>query len=285
MARIAIVGSVASDEVVRLEERMREGAHLNGRLEGVRLGGGGANTAVALASAGHSVHLVSAVGDDEAGAWQLARLVAAGVDAGPVVRVPGPSTRSILHIDPAGERTIVNLGRAKETAPPARLLGLNADIVYVRTRAVGLAPLLTEKAREATVIAHVPPVVAGAFPAHVVLGSASDLDGGFLADPVAAARAVAGDLLRWVVITRGADGVEAWTVTGERLFVPAPKVRATDSTGAGDAFAAGLCHALAAGAPMARALPVAVLWGAEKVRNEGSALAPDVVARLLGAER
>lgn len=281
MARIVVVGSVASDEVVRLSERCREGAHLNGVAAGTRLGGGGANTAVALAAAGHDVALVTCVGADEAGDWQLGQLQAAGVDVSSIARVPGPSTRSILLVDPEGERTIVNLGRAAEPGPPARLAGLTADLVYVRTRSGGLAPLLAAKAAQCLVVAHVPPLVPGIFPAHVVVASASDLDEATRAAPVAAARRVAGDLLRWMVLTEGARGVTARSVEGEVLAVPAPRVEPVDSTGAGDSFAAGLCHVLAQGGSLPDALAEGVRWGAAKVAQDGSALTAATVHKLL----
>ncbi|HSV29834.1 MAG TPA: PfkB family carbohydrate kinase [Candidatus Omnitrophota bacterium] len=281
MARIVVVGSVASDEVVRLSERVREGAHLNGRPLGIRLGGGGANTAVALAAAGHHVALVTAVGEDAAGRWQRDELAAAGVDVSAIATVPGPSTRSICLVDCDGERTIVNLGRAQEAAPPRRLLDLAADLFYVRTRATGLAPLLAELAERARVVAHVPPVEPGVFPAQIILCSASDLDVAALADPVAMARSVAGDLLEWAVVTRGPKGAEALSQAGRRIDVPAPKVAPVDTVGAGDAFAAGLCHALAGGATMADALAVATRWGAAKVAQEGSALTAEAVKRLI----
>jgi sugar/nucleoside kinase (ribokinase family) len=53
LARIVVIGSVAGDEVVRLTTPLRAGANLNGNRAGARFGGGGANTAVALATAGH----------------------------------------------------------------------------------------------------------------------------------------------------------------------------------------------------------------------------------------
>lgn len=281
MARIVVVGSVASDEVIRLTGRCREGAHLNGIHAGTRLGGGGANTSVALAAAGHHVTLVTAVGDDVAGEWQMHQLAAAGIDTSSIARVFGPSTRSILLVDPEGERTIVNLGRAFESEPPRRLLDIPADLIYVRTRAGGLAPLLAARAAECLVVAHVPPLEAGIFPAHVVVASASDLDDAVRAEPLAAARRVAGDLLRWMVLTRGGEGVTAYSADADTLAVPAPAVQAVDSTGAGDSFAAGLCHALAHGLAMEAALAEAVRWGSAKVAQDGSALRPETVRALL----
>lgn len=281
MARIAVVGSVARDEVVRLDEPMREGGHLQGRPPEPRLGGGGANTAVALAHGGHAVSLVTVVGDDALGGDLLAELAAAGVDTGSVLRVPGPSTRSLVMVDPKGERTIVNLVRSREPGPPHRLAGIAADCIYVRTRAPGLAPLLATHAARCPVIAHIPPIEDGLFPVPVLVGSASDLDAAVLADPLAAGRRVAGDALRWMVVTHGADGATAFGAAGERLHAPAPPVRAVDSTGAGDCFAAGLAHGLALGMEMPAALHEAVRWGAAKVACPGSTLDKDAVALLL----
>lgn len=278
MARIVVVGGVASDQVVRLQGRCHEGGHLDGVPAGTRLGGGGANTAVALAAAGHHVALVTAVGDDEAGLWQVAQLAARGVDVSAVVRVAGPSTHSILLVDPDGERTIVNLGRTREAAPPERLLDLPADVVYVRNRSPGMAALLARSAARQPVIAHVPPVGGGLYPAQVVLASESDVGAD---DPLALGRLVAGDLLNWMVLTRGARGARAFGAGGDVLVVPAVPAQAVDSTGAGDAFAAGLCHAMAAGAVMADAMTEAARWGAAKVGEAGSALSVERVRQLL----
>jgi len=280
MARIVVVGSVASDEVVRLTGRCREGAHLSGVPQAVRLGGGGANTASALAAAGHDVALVCAIGEDAAGDWQLEQLRGRAVDVSAIRRVAGPSTRSLLLIDPRGERTIVNLGRAREAEPPRRLLDLPADLVYVRTSAAGLAPLLAEKGRQCPVVAHIPPLDPGNLPAHVVVASESDLEGAALADPYAAARLAAGAGMGWMVLTRGGLGARAFSA-GRVLDCAAPAAEAVDSTGAGDAFAAGLCHALARGEAMDRALAVAVRWGSAKVGQDGSALTAQTVAGLL----
>ena len=280
MARIVVVGGVAADEVVRLHGRCREGGHLDGVAAGTRLGGGGANTATALAAAGHQVSMVAAVGQDAVGDWQLAELAARGIDIGAMVRVPGPSTRSIVLVDPQGERTIVNLGRAQEAAPPARLLDLAADLVYVRTRSAGLAPLLARVARGCPVVAHVPPVGAGLFPAQVIVASEADVEAG---DPLALGRLVAGELLEWMVLTRGPQGVRAFGADGAVVAVPAVAAQAVDSTGAGDAFAAGLCHALVGGMPMPAALAEAARWGAAKVGEAGSALGAERVRQLLQA--
>ncbi len=268
MARVVVVGSIAVDEVVRLSRPLRAGAHLDGRLVERRPGGGATNTGWPLASAGHRVTLVSPVGSDADGEWLVATLRSGGVDTSAIARVPGPSTRSLVLLDPDGERTVVNLHRCAEPGPPARLRTLPADVLYVRSREPDLAPLLGERLPSALVVAHVPPVEAGSRPAHVLVASASDLSGTDLASPWETGRRIAGEALRWVVVTRGAAGAEAFG-EGRRLDVPAPAVPVVDSTGAGDVFAAGLVHALARGAPMEEALAKAVAWGAAAVAAPG----------------
>jgi len=280
LAAIAVIGSAARDEVIRLTEPLRPGAHLNGVATEARMGGGGANTAVALAAAGHRVTLLTAVGRDAVGDALLAELAAAGVNTASVARLAQPTTRSLLLIDPVGERTVINVARCEEPSPPERLSNLSADTVYVRSRRRDLGPLLATKAAEALIVAHLPPVEPGTRPAHVVVASRSDLEPDALRVPHLLGKAVSDGLARWTVITAGAAGASAYG-EGERLTAAARGVRPVDTTGAGDAFAAGLIHALVAGQPMAEALAVAVRFGTEATLWSTSGLPASAVHRLL----
>ena len=280
MAEVVVVGSVARDEVVRMNEPLRGGTHLAGEWRGARLGGGAACTAVPLAHAGHGVTVVGALGRDMIGEALLAELEVTGVDTTRIVRLHQPSTRSIIMVEESGERTIVNVTRTKEAGPPTRLMELPADCVYVRSRATDLADLLAEKAQESLVIAHIPPSGAGDRPAHILVGSASDLTPDIIADPLAAGRQIAGDLLQWVLITRGPDGVIAFS-EARTIETPAPEVTPNDTTGAGDSFSAGLVHALVSGAEMEQALAVACAWGAEATMWDRSILPREAVRRLI----
>lgn len=280
MAAIVVVGAVACDEVVRLKEPLSRGVHLNGVRTGVRLGGGGANTAVALAAAGHHTTLVASVGRDAEGDALIAELARAGVDTSAIARCDRPTTHSIVLVDPDGERTVVNVARCEEDAPPERLLAIPADAVFVRSRRLDLGPLLARKAADCLMVAHVPPIARGGRPAHVLVGSASDLSPEDTRFPLAMGAIVAGEPLRWVVVTAGPAGARAFSST-ETLAVPAERVATVDTTGAGDAFAAGLVHALVAGQPMPQALALAVCLGTEATRCSGSAMPGEAVRRML----
>jgi sugar/nucleoside kinase (ribokinase family) len=278
LARIVVVGSVAQDDVLTLRQPLAPGRHLDAAARRLRLGGGGANTAVPLSHAGHHVTLVAPVGGDEVAGWLLARLPP-GIDASAVAHVPGDSTRSLVLVEPGGERTVVNLHRCRENGPPRRLASLEKDVVYVRSRDLDLRDLLAEETARSLVVAHVPPLERGSRPAHVLVGSESDLPAAFLADPWGEGRGVAGETLRQVVVTRGPIGASAFG-PGERVDVPAPVVTVVDSTAAGDVFAAGLVHALALGRDTRAALETAVAWGAAAVACPGVPVRETIQALL-----
>jgi len=268
MPQILVIGSVAWDEVVLLDAPMRVGSHNGGRWQGRRIGGGAANTAMALARAGDTAKVVSAVGADLDGerlANDLARL---GVDVDLLDRMGEETTRSLVMLDPAGERTIVNLARAPVPLRPG-LASMSADCCYVRSADPALTPFLAERVTRGRVLAHVPPLRENFRPAQVLVGSTSDLEPAFLADPFAAGRRIAGDVLEWMVITDGAKGARAYG-EGVVLEREAPTVDVVDSTGAGDVFAAGLAHAMACGVPMEHALAIAVAWGSASVTYPGT---------------
>jgi sugar/nucleoside kinase (ribokinase family) len=280
MARIAVVGSVARDDVVTLHEPLRVGTHIGGAWRGPRLGGGAACTAVPLAYAGHEVAIVGSIGRDDVGEQVMKELSTTGVDTSQIVLLDQPSTRSIILVNGGGERTIVNVVRTHEESPPVRLFALGAECVYVRSRRGDLAQLLRKQAATALVVAHVPPAAANARPAHVLVTSASDVGADVLDDPLAAGYRIAGDLLQWIVVTEGARGVTAYS-DDQVLRVAAREVTPVDTTGAGDSFAAGLVHALVSGSSMADALQTGVNWGGEATLWESSVLPQAAVQRLI----
>jgi sugar/nucleoside kinase (ribokinase family) len=105
-----------------------------------------------------------------------------------------------------------------------------------------------------------------------------------MADLWASGREVAGERLRWFVVTAGPEGARA--ISPETtLEAPAEAVGSVDTTGAGDAFAAGLVHALVSGASMPEALALGVRFGTESTLWPTSALPPEAVRRVLEAPR
>jgi sugar/nucleoside kinase (ribokinase family) len=79
-----------------------------------------------------------------------------------------------------------------------------------------------------------------------------------------AVRSVSGERLKWVVVTRGREGADAYAVSSE-VHVDAVAADQIDATGAGDAFTVGLLHGLLRGDDMVTALQVGAAWGAATV--------------------
>ena len=274
MAKLLVIGALALDRPVRLSGVLAPGARLHGAtLDGDlrgRLGGGGANAAVALRRAGHDVALAALVARDAEGEAAVAKAAATGLDMRLVGHRPGRSRTTLIFIDPTGERTVMGLDLDRAQAPPPSLpkpSGPPPQGLYVRAPYVGAADWARHCA--GPVVVHWPsPGYAG--PAQVLAASADDLDAEALADPFAAGRALMGPGLKWVVVTRGSRGVTAHDGQTTLSVDPLP-AEVVDATGAGDVFAAGLLDALVAGASMPAALAHACAWGAVAVGLDSSA--------------
>ncbi len=240
--RIGVIGHVEHITLGRVAAIPKAGeiAHVE---DPVRFGGGGGGVAFyQLAASDAELHLFTALGDDEAGAFveqQLAR-TSATVHA---ARRREPHTRDVAMIDPSGERTIVVVGeplhpRAEDPLPWSLLAEL--DAVYftaqdpqllVRARA---ARLLLATARRHRAIA------ASGVRLDAIIGSVSDAN-------EASTPADYAPRPRVLVMTDGARGGTVYS-DGETESFESPRVAArVGSYGAGDSFAGAFTYYLAAG--------------------------------------
>jgi sulfofructose kinase len=281
MAKIQIVARINFDIVVRLDGPVSSGAQLKGRFQPGRLGGGGANTGVALCLAGHDVSLFAEVGGDTAGDGMLSQLAGFGADTSRVRRLDEPSPPVMVLLDPDGERTIIRGTAQASDAPPLPDADEPADALYIKTYGTEVAGLMRARLDRCLVVSHAPPAGTGDWPAHVLVNSAAHMSERELADPLAYAQGLAGDALRWIVVTDGARGATAYGPTGV-VSVSAVPADVVDSTGAGDVFIAGLIHGLLGGRPIQDALSVGALWAAAAVGSPTS-IPPESLRDLLGS--
>jgi sugar/nucleoside kinase (ribokinase family) len=271
MARIFVFGAVAADIVLRVPALPRAGEHLNADPLGWRPGGSSAILACALASAGHYVDLVGPVGDDPMGQALLRELDRWGVHTGHTLRVPALAPRALILLDDTGERTIIGLGPRPplDEFPPAAVPDLStAAGVYVESFTRYPPALLTQAGLPAAALILAPPPdhPQAPTPADLIVGARNQFPPSWLAAPFAAARQVAGAGLRCVIVTGGARGAVAYRA-GDTLHVPALPARQVDATGAGDAFTAGVLHALLHGQDLQQALELGSAWGAHAVER------------------
>ena len=284
---VVVVGDVATDVVAVLAGAPAPGSDRPASIRS-RGGGAGANVAVHLAQLGTPVLLAGCIGDDAPGAGLVAELTAAGV--GLALRtVPGAATGTIVSlVEPGGQRSMLadrgaNLLLAADdvpAVPPGGHLHLSGyTLLDPGPRTAGLAAMTAAVAAGCTV--SVDPASTGPLrdygvdrwladtsAATVLLPNADEarlLTG--CADPMDAARALAARH-PVVAVSLGADGA-VWAAGTSLIHRPAHPTEVVDTTGAGDAFAAGL---LAAWLASPGADPVGAL-------DAGLALAADVVRR------
>ena len=258
---VVVVGDVATDVVVVLEGDPAPGSDRPASIV-TRGGGAAANVAAHLARLGTAVELAGCVGDDPAGAGLAAELAAAGVRLAlrTVTGVPTGTVVSLVEGD--GQRSMLadrgaNLELADgDVAVPGaggHLYVSGYTLLDPRPRTAGLQALRDAVAAGCTV--SVDPASTGPLARYGVDRWLADTAGATLLLPNAeearlltgcedvedAARALAA---RYPVVTvkLGPDGA-LWASGDVLVHRPAHPTTVVDTTGAGDAFAAGLLAA------------------------------------------
>jgi sugar/nucleoside kinase (ribokinase family) len=292
---ITVIGSVQVDLLVSsVDDLPAPGTALFVDDMEMRAGGGGANVAFALAEIGAPVRLIGCVGDDRLGEWMLEQLSVAGLGADVVMAEHESTGLTVVCQGPSRDRTFITyLGVNADWDLPmiptdafaaASLLfcdyfcapalqGEAACELLRRARAAGAttffdtnwdpggwAPSTREELRE--VLRYADVFLPNEAEARAVSGLAGSVE-----ESARRLQAISGG---WIVVKRGARGCFAAGPEGVELSAPAPTVEVAHSTGAGDAFNAGLIAALAADTPWPAAL------------REATALASRVVSRASG---
>lgn len=258
MSTVVVVGDVATDVVVVLAGRPAPGSDRPASIT-TRGGGAGGNVAAHLAQLGTAVRLVGCVGDDPAGLGLTDELAADGVRLA-LRTVPGASTGTVVClVEPGGQRSMLSdRGANLELAPgDLRLPGTGGHLhlsgytlLHPRPRTAGLAALRSAAAAGCTI--SVDPASTEPLRLYGVDRFLDDTDVATLllpnedearlltgcADVQEAARALA-ERYPVVVVKLGADGA-LWATRDTLLHRPAHPTTVVDTTGAGDAFAAGL---------------------------------------------
>lgn len=257
MAKIRLLANLNCDHVLSLAEPLLAGGRILYQDQGRRVGGGAANTGVGLVWAGHEVRIMSRLGDDAIGDWLLDQAQRFGLDTQYIERVPGETGELLILVDSEGERTI--LRQPRPAVLPKSLPLVPDDCLYVNYDGEAVADYMSTMLSQCLVVSQYPRAGQWHRPCHIMIASAPDLAP--YEDAWLHALQVAGNGLRWLIITDGAQGATA--ISGkQQVSVPAVPVMVVDTTGAGDTFAAGLIHALLAGTAMPEALAQATLWAA-----------------------
>ena len=246
---ILCYGVIGVDRLIRVSRFPERDGHARILEEMECIGGEAANTAVSLCGLGHRVRLAgNAIGNDSMGAFLRSELQ--GVGGLELCRLEASSDATTGHAvilsDPDGARTI--LGAFPDlTAPPIR----ESDLEGVRLLSVdpflGDEAVRTARLAKAKGLSIVSIELTGDHPlsefAEVVINSSGFIRRHEMGEPDEIARDLLSAGVQTFVLTRGGEGSVVYT-RDDRVEVPAFSVNAVDTTGAGDAFRAGLIHGI-----------------------------------------
>ncbi|WP_208747904.1 PfkB family carbohydrate kinase [Arthrobacter sp. PM3] len=290
---VMVFGSINADASYRMTALPTPGETVIASTASASPGGKGANQAIAAAAAGAVTRMIGMVGDDSEGAAQLAALALRGVDTDSVTTRHGVATgRAVVFVDDSGENSIVVLSGANDLLDgDVAATGLasisTGDVLVLQNEvpaAANRAAARLAQSLGAKVIWNAAPApTAAADRVHDIdllvvnehelkqisgilgidatgEGPGSSALSALLAE---CARALDAD----AICTLGSDGA-IFFADGLSGSVAAPKVRAVDTTAAGDTVVGYL--AAHAALPMGERLRLAAAAGALAVTRVGA---------------
>jgi ribokinase len=293
--RIAVIGSINVDVLLQVDRHPRPGQTVLGTGGTLSPGGKGANQALAAARQRARTLMVGAIGSDANAQVATCLLRDADVDLSHVANVDGPTGLATVTVDRFGENSIIVVPAANHNVDTALVHcalpeilecavvvmqgEIPADTVDFTAAAIAdsdvrfvlnLAPVITVSA---DTLRRADPLIVNeheAAEALVLLAAERPAPSD---SPVRLGLSLAEALIQAgvasVVITLGAQGAVIATANGAK-HLPAPKVQAVDTTGAGDAFVGTTAAGLARGLDLERACKLAVGVAAESVQRQGA---------------
>ncbi|MBA1378116.1 ribokinase [Pseudomonas brassicacearum] len=287
-ANVVVIGSLNMDLVTRAPRLPRGGETLIGESFSTIPGGKGANQAVAAARLGAQVSMVGCVGSDAYGQQLRGALLAEGIDCQAVSVVDGSSGVALIVVDDNSQNAIVIVAGANGELTPTVLdrfdaVLQSADVIICqlevpdvtvghalrRGRELGktviLNPAPASRALPAEWYAYVDYLIPNESEAMVLSGLAVDS----LETAEGAATQLIAAGAGKVIVTLGAQGLMFANGSSFEHF-PAPRVKAVDTTAAGDTFVGGFAAALASGKGEVEAIRFGQVAAALSVTRAGA---------------
>ena len=281
MPRITVIGSFNMDLVVMADRLPGAGETVVGFDFFQGPGGKGSNQAIAARRLGAEVSFIGAVGTDQFGEDARQLHLDEGIDISGLAQRELPTGVALIVVDRHGENQIAAAAGANGT--------VDAQLVEMATETISSSDVLigqmetsisgflaaAEVAKAAGRIVILNPAPGGELPDRVwslidvVTPNEHELQRIAGDGRVESLAAKLHDLGKVdVVVTQGAQGV-TWVGSEGSQRLPATSVDAVDTTGAGDAFNAGLAVGLSEGQPMEDAIRLALRAGAFAVTRLG----------------
>jgi sugar/nucleoside kinase (ribokinase family) len=301
--RVVTYGDINIDVVLDVDDLPSRGSEVFSTRRRELLGGSAVNTAVVLTRLGFESAVMGAVGDDDAGHRALYQLGSIGVDTDlTAVSQTRHTAMNTILVTPDRERTMIGARGANVTyrARPdwhqgVDWLHLSGYALMEGSQQTGALEVLDTAQREGIPASLDVPVGVGSRISHLVADRLGSLR--LVAASRASLEEVTGsaspvetlveDGTSRVAVTSGADPVTLASPGGEITLTP-PAVDVIDTTGAGDAFVAGMVAASLSGFDPGPSALLAAAAGAAATLVPGASntLAdPSIWSDLLATQR
>jgi ribokinase len=264
--KIVVVGSVNLDFVASGAKLPAPGETVTGASLARHPGGKGANQALAARRLGADVRLVARVGKDGLADEALALLKADGVDLKGVTADPkAPTGVALIAVSKEAENQIVVCAGANDTLKPDHLPPIKAGALIMQMEIP--IPTVVAAAEHADAMICINLAPAMDVPAKLLnrcdLIIVNETEAAFYGAKLEKTKAL-------VAVTLGAHGAKLMQNGKEIASAKAPKVKAVDTTGAGDTFVGALVVALLEGQAPREALKFACTAGALTATRAGA---------------
>jgi len=288
MKKIIVLGSTNTDMVVKAARLPAPGETILGGNFLMNPGGKGANQAVAASRLGGDVVFIAKVGDDLFGREAKTLFAKEGICTDYVLTDnTEPSGVALIMVDAQGENCIsvasgANGALSAEDIEVARGVIEKAGVLLMQLETpVGTVLCAAQWASAKGVPVVLNPAPACELPDELLQclsmitpneTEAELLTGVKVTDETSAARAakaLCAKGVKRVVITMGSKGAFVYS-DGQGMIVPAVKVKAVDTTAAGDVFNGALAVALTEDHPLAAAISFAAKASAISVTRMGA---------------
>lgn len=257
MDKVLVVGSLNMDFAVYMDRRPQAGETVMARSMKLVPGGKGANQAYALGKLGANTAMIGAVGEDTFGEQMLKNLESVSVNTAGIQKIAGVETgKAFIEIENSGQNSISVIAGANAAVDEALVLGQEeafrqADAVVMQLEipvpSVLAAAKLAKKHGKTVVLDPAPArsdlpdelwaQVDITKPNETELALLTGLPTGTEAEVVTAARALIAKGVKNVLVTLGGEGTLLVNADTVQKF-SAYKVKAVDTTAAGDCFLA-----------------------------------------------
>lgn len=289
MGKLLVVGSLNMDTVINVSKMPKRGETVLGKDISYVAGGKGANQAYAMGKLGAKVAMIGCIGADQNGLKLLQNLQSVGVDTKAIqIFQKQPTGIALITVEETGENSIVVIAGANsqltkqwivqqqkymddcdivvaQLETPIESICAAAELAREKGKIFILDPAPAVKDLPESLLRHVSIIKPNETELQILTGRQTNTE----QEIVSAAQVLLEKGVEKVVVTLGEKGAMLVTQEGYKTFSPI-KVKAVDTTAAGDAFTAGFAMKLSEGCSCEEAITFATKVSSIVVTRKGA---------------